>query len=383
MHSGAGTAQPRGGSATCPGQAEHRRALGTPSGTSPTPGSTSSPAPGCGASRHRTALRTVQPRSRPPEPGAHGGGRHRSRGAAAPGAAAPPGPPGSGAAPPRYAEPSGGRRCCHSHSPPPWLDRGFRVFAAASKRGPSAQLSPRRARLPAGPGCAARRSPLWHPRTLGKANTQKAPETRPNRHFSSVLPARFPETPHRPLRAERSLRRPGGVRSALPTGGAPPVAGTSPAGRRREEGAPHPPATPTPPHLCWAGSGTAPSVPARAGAGARRDHSPRARRRRRPPQAAAAARGTPPPSPPLCALIGPAAVTSRLPPRPACRPRPGASLPGGGGSAEVRGWAALGRSELLGHCGRGRERATLPAAPAPGCTELKAQGCQSLPRPCQ
>lgn len=31
-------------------------------------------------------------------------------------------------------------------------------------------------------------------------------------------------------------RRPGGVSSALPTGGAPPAAGTSPAGRRREKG---------------------------------------------------------------------------------------------------------------------------------------------------
>lgn len=95
------------------------------------------------------------------------------------------------------------------------------------------------------PRCAAGSARPSPPRALphtGEKKQTKASQTLPNRRFSSFLPARLPATPRRPLRAERSPRRPGGVRSALPTGGAPPAAGTSPAERRREEGAPHAPA---------------------------------------------------------------------------------------------------------------------------------------------
>lgn len=164
------------------------------------------------------------------------------------------------------------------------------------------QLSPRAAPPRSRPGQSrtGRRKP-------------KADHSDPPEPAYSFLPASLPATPHRPRMLRSSPRRalpqrPGGVSSALPTGGAPPAAGTSPAGRRREKGsraghgAPrltlHPPA---PPHLYRAER--RPLVSASGWAGANRDPSPRcyhrrrcrlrpAPRHRRPPHAAAA-RGAP------------------------------------------------------------------------------------------
>lgn len=173
-------------------------------------------------------------------------------------------------------------------------------------------------------------------------------------------------------------RRPGGVSSALPTGGAPPAAGTSPAGRRQEKGngaghgaprlALHPPA---PLHLCLAGHRPLASAP--GWAGANRDPSPRCycyhhrrcccrlrpapRRHRRPPHAAAA-RGAPwlrRAAP----LIGPSAadLTGHCS---AHRPQPG---PGGCPEAaqpESCGWAA---GALWPPGGGSEARCRVPAAP--------------------
>lgn len=131
-----------------------------------------------------------------------------------------------------------------------------------------------------GSGDPARRPP---PRAAPHTREEQEQNKSPSEPASLCLPARFPATP---LRAERSPQRPGGVRSALPTGGAPPAAGASPAGRRRKEGAPHPPSLPR--HLSPS-SGTA-SLPAPGLAGDGREPSPGARRR---PVHAAAGRGAP------------------------------------------------------------------------------------------
>ncbi|XP_063247838.1 basic proline-rich protein-like [Prinia subflava] len=222
-------------------------------------------------------------------------------------AAAPPSPAGSGAAPPRYAEPSGGRRRCHSLSPSPRLR-----LLSRSPAGTVRTTFPRRAPLRCRPGL--RRSPLpaAHTRARRGGQAPKAPQTRPNRRYSSFLPARLPATPH-PLRAERSLRRPGGVRSALPTGGAPPAAGTSPAGRRALRTRP-----PHRRHRRTCARAAAPPLQCRPPGGrgragtARPSPPPPARCRRR--------SGDRRPRRPL---IGPAAVSSRH--RPARGPRPAAA----------------------------------------------------------
>lgn len=183
---------------------------------------------------------------------------------------------------------------CPQQSPEPQKSGGQQVEAP--------QLSPRAAPPRSRPGQSrtGRRKP-------------KADHSDPPEPAYSFLPASLPATPHRSRMLRSSPRRalpqrPGGVSSALPTGGAPPAAGTSPAGRRREKGsraghgAPrltlHPPA---PPHLYRAER--RPLVSASGWAGANRDPSPRcyhrrrcrlrpAPRHRRPPHAAAA-RGAP------------------------------------------------------------------------------------------
>lgn len=172
-------ARTRGQSTTCPGEAGH---CSLPQRHQPDSGRAARR-----ALLRRTGRRAVQPRPPAPPPA---GRTAAPRGAAAPGSGRASDSAGSGAAPPRYAEPSGGRRRCHSLSPRPRLDRGFCGSATASERRLSAQLSPRRAplRCAARPGCAPRRSPPLTPAHAGEDKHTKAPQTRPNRRFSSFLP---------------------------------------------------------------------------------------------------------------------------------------------------------------------------------------------------
>lgn len=223
-----------------------------PGGTNPAAGGTSSRAPGlpgrAAAGRDRRAVRLQPPV--PVEGRAHGrarpGGRHLAslfKGRSSPRER------------PLFRAPLGVGQPRHGPRSPPAATAALSAAPHAGQRRSSRHGAPR-LRKPPRRRDRPRNFPRGEPRcaagTGGPTHDSKTKQKplRPSRKGVSL-----PTCPvHRRPRAERSPRRPGGVRSALPTGGAPPAAGTSPAGRCREEGATHPPAPP--PHLCL-GSGTA------------------------------------------------------------------------------------------------------------------------------